>query len=173
MTDAPLPVTLSPAPRGAGSPAWVGNKVTARMGNNAVHATVGNTSRNTNNIANSGGGGGGRRSDPTTTLLLAALLANRQQPQAPPPMPAVAPGPIFLGPNPYAIPPGYVNPNTPVPTQAPPPTLDPTLLQQLMAPATPAPQSADLPGAMVSGGVSCCLVCFGIAWMVWKRRKSA
>ena len=185
MTDVPLPVTSNPSKRGAGTPAYLPGanvRTGVSVGNNSVQANLRNASQNTNNIANMGGnsggrgGGGGSRLDPTSAVLLASVLAannaRAQQQPAPPP---------FYGygwPNPYAVPPGYVNPytQTPTPTTAPSMDTDTTVLlqqlQQLAAP--PATQPPSDTSWMVWGAVGVCsLSAVGcIAWAVMRGKSS-
>lgn len=186
-TTTPLPITTAPG-LWSGKPAWLpgsgGTRVrtTVGAGNNDVRLKLSNNAKNANNIANvggggrggGGGGGGGGGLDPTTALLLAQLMA---QQNAAAPAPAVPPGPIFMGPNPYAMPPGYLNPNTVAPTasETAAPVVDPTtaLLQQLMmnTPA-PAPPPTVPVWAWVAGGV-CCLSLIGSVVFMLVRKKGS
>ena len=186
MTDVPLPVTSNPSRRGAGTPAYLPGanvRTGVSVGNNSVQASLRNASQNTNNIANmggnsggrGGGGGGGSRIDPTSAVLLASLLAaNNARAQ----QPAPAPPPLYGWPNPYAVPPGYVNPytQTPAPTAAPSMDTDTTVLlqqlQQLAAPPATHPPSGT--SWMVWGAVGACsLSAVGcIAWAVMRGKSN-
>ena len=117
--------------------------------------------------------------DPSSALLLSTLLAQRN---AAPAAPAVPPGPVFMGPNPYAVPPPYLNPNTTMPTAAPAvpaapagtPDATAALLQQLLA--TPAPTAA--PSAfgspyLLAGGAACLVCAVIVAVVVARRGRSA
>ena len=151
----------------------------ASMGNNEIGLDINNESQNQNNIANMGGDsgdGGGGGGDATTALLMASLMGQQGEAQQ-----QQAANPVYPYPNPYAMPPGYVDPNTLVPSPTPdpsstiPPTLDPNLalLQQLMA--TPMPTPAPVPWyksttvLIIAGLVLLALAGLGAWWYFGKK----
>ena len=176
----PEPVVTTSGPYTM-QPLSLRSNTNARMGNNEIGMDINNESQNQNNIANMGGDsgdGGGGGGDATTALLMASLMgqqATQQQQQAA--------NPVYPYPNPYAMPPGYMDPNTLVPSPTPdpastiPPTLDPNLalLQQLMT--TPVPTLAPVPWYksttfLISAGLLLLALAGLGAWWYFGKSKS-